>query len=144
MTKTIERIRELCPDTMELKFGCFVKSKYHPASTRVIEDYSMIGGSIDTEDGIMETNAIEILGSPITLAVVLRAINSNSEGKLYGCRHSSIEKDVVRFLEYRASEGKTEIYIPLFCEWDLLNDNLLEQSKQTQDFVASCIGVKEG
>jgi hypothetical protein len=92
------KIQELCPDVMELKFGCEVKSEHlvvkhvGPVIRRdTNKDYpyfeTMWGGFSLDGNGAPISPFIEILGSPITLAVVLRAINKIQGELVYvvGC-----------------------------------------------------------
>lgn len=128
MDKTKQRIQELCPDVMELKFGCEVE--YMPKQHKGV--YLGLGADpivvafpwgVQTE----ELKFFKILGSPITLAVVLRAI-----GK------STPKLNIIM--------NKGRIFIPkknigAHLAWNLEHDNYDEQSEECKKFIGSLLGV---
>lgn len=82
------KIQELCPDVMELKFGCEVLQNDEPLdwAKRVtliaynekggLTYYREMDGSLFSIRG--EPKNVEILGSPIGIAEVLRALNKTT------------------------------------------------------------------
>lgn len=81
-----KRIAELVPEIMELKFGCRVIPKYLDALTyTIIKKFPVTpDGSqvykMDDGSQIIKSDLKEILGRPIQLADVLRAIPNKSIG----------------------------------------------------------------
>ena len=90
---TIKRIQELVPDVMELEFGCEVflyseeYSKYRRI-LKVLDKRNVVGMDTIVEvcenysNGVSsvfynEKNKLKIIGKPITLAVVLMALDSS-------------------------------------------------------------------
>lgn len=133
-----QRIQELCPDVMELKFGCEVRFANIP--------YTLISGpssvyptrghwfatsgspdEIRHQGSQIKVEECEILGSPITLAVVLRALGTNkSNFKFY----QSIDMD-----EYWCfSDFHT------MARWNLTK-NYDDQTQETKDFIGKLLGV---
>src|ERR1700690_3922830 len=78
--KIKKRLQELCPDVMELKFGCELKWLKGTKDRFIFLDTNPNGTlQVKFPNGTIGLRAAafsdcEILGSPITLAVVLRAI----------------------------------------------------------------------
>jgi hypothetical protein len=68
-----QKIHKHCPELLELSFGCRVGFKYHPSFSYVTED-PLPGRDVMTQDGIFEQKQLEILGHPITLEHVLKAM----------------------------------------------------------------------
>lgn len=77
-----QRIQELCPEILQLKFGCEVMYRYENDDIVPMTFFGQFGDDIvlgDEEFGNLVMDAIreditEILGSPITIPIVLRAI----------------------------------------------------------------------
>lgn len=131
------KIQELVPEVMELKFGCevrktFIKSdfghserEYKQKGLYLRRDRDTLGRTIAIRvlfDGNKRPNDcdeldLEILGSPITLAVVLRAIGKNMT-------------DI-----YKAPDAK----IDTMYKWNLEHDNYDDQSQETKDFIGSLL-----
>lgn len=137
LEKTIKRIQALVPDVMELKFGCEVRQvRYRgkdiePTEPWYLSDNDTQRCYIEGKYLCFEVNSgefqdekyplhnYEILGSPITLAVVLRTLSSE--------RRNYID---VRDTIYQ-----------LVMMWNLAKDDLRLQSKECQEFIDSLIGV---
>ena len=145
--ETIKRIQELVPSLMALEFGCEVRRKYPSRKIRYAKVLAHIGGGnfqvqerIDSstneeeyekdyghcEITHYEPDSFEVLGKPITLAVVLMAINqkyieSNNVWFVYDLRQtqlSGIEK------------------------WNLSKDNFNDQSEDTKTFIGNLLNNK--
>ena len=135
MDKTKAKIQELCPDVMELKFGCAIIWDRPASETKSAKTLNAIvvgnlgNGVIDilwpgvnfaqrsstifkTSDSIKE-----ILGSPITLAVVLRAIRTHHHR---GNKYYDALPMVVR-------------------KWNLEHDNYDQQSDECKQFIGSLL-----
>lgn len=144
MNELKQRIAELCPDVMELKKGCFFLVKDDEEKrlmecldaksvTRtygntvyqliyIISMYSRYSSGI--LEGIYENNQIEILGSPITLAVVFRAMEKMN--MIASCdTHGNIG----------VSPFKGHVY------WNLAEDRLEDQTPECIAFLKSILGV---
>jgi len=139
----IKKIQELVPDVMKLEFGCeflYKEKKYiYTNSTCMMTElhqgcYSIFvatpkgfARSNDTIE-INENYPIEILGKPITLAVVLRAIlkHNNPDSEADGLK---LDSDIISLT--RGHFG--------FKGWDLLNNNFNEQSEDTKDFIGELL-----
>lgn len=138
------KIQELCKDVMELKFGCVLQK--HPdggiqttvthllgtgnGSVSRVENTNKIAFYDDNiKDGKIMRNSFEaewwtILGSPITLAVVLRAIETK-----YG--DHILEFSGIKTCSLQAAR--------LVAIWNLEHDNFDDQSQPTKDFIGSLI-----
>jgi len=145
--ETIKRIQELVPSVMELEFGCEVKLKHTSRKVRNakvlvhtgdgrFQIQERIDTSINEEEykkdygrceiAYYEKDSFEILGKPITLAVVIMAINqkyieSNNVWFVYDLRQtqlSGIEK------------------------WNLSKDNFNDQTEETKTFIGGLLGIK--
>ena len=81
---TIKRIQELVPSVMALEFGCVLKNG--TATSRVIKERFDGTVMINDWDGWQDKKMIEenfeILGKPITLAVILLAIEKKNKAML--------------------------------------------------------------
>ena len=130
MTKDqkIEHLRELiaeaCPDVMELKFGCEIRNKNGAVET--IATYSnyghftVVGGSSIPS---IESDIIEILGSPIGIAEVLRAWNNSDSYPLI-------------------TKAPDELW-DIYCVWDLSHDRIEDQKLSTIDFIIGVLDEKK-
>ena len=132
--ETIKRIQELVPSVMELEFGCEVEYNQ--------EKFVFISGGMAGLATIFNNRChaihqnfheITILGKPITLAVVLRAI---------------IENDglPVTFLEAEKEEIGHDWSDMMFrfrdMNWNLSKDNFNDQSEETKTFIGGLLGNK--
>jgi hypothetical protein len=74
-----EAIRAVCPETMELKFGCWIRNK-NTGDENLVINGDVFGGKIlhwnfnINEARILEPDNIKILGTPLDLSHLLRAI----------------------------------------------------------------------
>lgn len=132
------RIQELCPDVMELKFGCKVKlldyEKYPNAWGIYAGKQFWKSGEHDRElvihpDGKLYPmdKKIEILGSPITLAVVLRAIE-----RAKGITGYAVGQNGAFYFH-----GQELFKVP---RWNLEHD-YDQQSEECKQFIGSLLGV---
>lgn len=143
MDKVKAKIVELCPDVMELKSGCEIE---YDGETAYLtgETYTMgdAFGSVParkfwvTNKGIKGIDSFhengkewKILGSPITLAVVLRAIRNAGHG-IYG-KGSSGGDDKGNWFFINDSKHA----------WNLEHDNYDQQSEECKQFIGSLLGV---
>lgn len=83
-------------------------------------------GYYEIKKKINEIKPEEILGSPITLAVVLRSV------KVYA------KKDLLKETYEIPQDVSRLIY-----DWDLLHDNYDLQSEETKKFIGEILGVKD-
>jgi hypothetical protein len=114
--KLIERIRELVPEIFSKRMR------------------------ISVDGGLKTRTETWVLDKPITLAVVLRAIGITikdihpiyfvSDGGLFWKEDWDVNREKIEF------HG-------IGLGWDLTKDNLLDQSEETQDFIASILGVQK-
>lgn len=137
-----ERIYELLPEKKELSFGCEVKPTYVGR-----EDYGYNGVYILGHNGYynkansstealhyepLDAGLFEIIGHPIRLADILRAIAKISrplpELKLF-----SVQLDISK----RGTYGRDN------CLYNLSKDNLLEQSDDTAQFIYDIISNRK-
>jgi hypothetical protein len=152
MTDPIKaKIQELCPDVMELKWGCkFLygdKKAEYPAVFECWISRNDIVRALDlvfTQQKQIHLNNVkfEILGSPITLAVVLRAIGKHLKRADY-----YVEVGSGRFIKSVRDKGVNEdgsensrdtdtgIY------WNLEHDTYDQQSEETKAFIGSLLGA---
>lgn len=135
--KVKARIQETCPDVMELKFGCELL-RSGTTTYQVINPMGW-GGNITKcwvnsvpfgdmpieldKDLVQNGGEFEILGSPITLATVLRAIQKQT-------KYTS----AYMFEAY----GK---YCPVNAFWNLEHDNYDQQSEECKQFLGTLWGV---
>ena len=85
-------------------------------------------GSVEYGEIICNTYKYEILGKPITLAVVLRAILKHN--------HPDSEEDGLRFNSDIISLTRGHFG---FKGWDLSKDDFNEQSEETKDFIGELL-----
>ena len=149
--ETKQRIQELVPSVMELEFGCEVKLKHTFHKVRNAKVLAHTGGGrfqvqerIDTstneeeyekdyghcEITYYEPNSFEILGKPITLAVVLRAIQEAQIGLILVSQNGRFHKRV-----------GVQQHIEL-GDWNLSKDNFNDQSEETKTFIGGLLGIE--
>jgi hypothetical protein len=130
MTDPIKaKIQELCPDVMELKFGTRIKVRDGAVETIVTYSnyghFTVVGRNVHG----VESDIIEILGSPITLAVVLRAIEKTNN------RNEIVVYTDGDFGE-RDSDGR---FTSAYVKWNLEHDNYDQQSEECKQFIGSLL-----
>jgi len=130
---TIKRIQELVPSVMELSFGCEVI-----ALDDCDVDWNMRVGDtdvIDKNNQIKFGNAWfdikEILGKPITLAVVLLAIIKNDG---LPATFSEAEKGEI------GNDWSDMMFRFRDMNWNLSKDNFNDQSEETKTFIGGLLG----
>ena len=154
--ETIKRIQELVPSIMALEFGCEVEEK--PAFGSGMRNDTFNGGKVFTivskyhsahswfyltDDGLGKEKEDKILrwhnflGKPITLSVVLRAVEKftgysddvlyvNSVGLMYIINSNKTQKDFIKQFEN-------------CIEWNLSKDNFNDQSEETKSFIGGLL-----
>lgn len=136
--KTKQRIQELVPEVMELKFGCEVQSemnRWRVWSKMNYQEGQMPLSRIElVSDELKATNCMyeegddrpwKILGSPITLAVVLRTLEFVDVDKKYPMERYPLTKIVGMIVGL----------------WNLTKDNYDDQSEETKAFIGQLLGV---
>lgn len=134
MDKIKAKIQELCPDVMELKFGCEVEIDFGSLggkqSAKVVSTQFAPKLLVQFQEDVINAYEYKILGSPITIAVVLRAIPV-----AYLTRGDNGQVFIkIRDVAYRPNDGG--------CEWNLLK-NYDDQTKETQQCIGQLLGVNE-
>lgn len=142
------KIQELVPEVMELKFGCEILLGINPkikarvvcywvGNKKEILTYNFFGSVVDIETRSISFNKgealshiVEILGSPITFAVVLRAIEASLKGSSKWLDVGMSGQFTGNFFDWEYGE----VYF-----WDLEHDNFDDQSQPTKDFIGSLI-----
>ena len=123
----IEFIRKACIEAngeiAELKFGCKVKGSRHDIIGQVYVNTGdrievMFGCDMDAYE--IDSTHFEIIGRPIRLADVLWAINMP--------------------IKYHTKTPTVKIELcKLLSSWNLLKDNLEDQSEETVTFISNLI-----
>jgi len=149
--ETIKRIQELVPSVMELEFGCEVLCSdliqldvddYTEGIATILNEKEKILGYIanktkfETEYRTFEYSkyrVIEILGKPITLAVVLLAIGTTEYANKVGCDATG---EMIKMETYRDR-------IRTKADWNLSKDNFNDQSEETKTFIGGLLNNKE-
>jgi len=124
--ETIKRIQELVPSIMDLEFGCEVtkisNNLNNPVFTKgkFIRMDGMRMFCLHKDNTVFETRygdaLTSILGKPITLGVVLRAIEAK--------------------MNMKPSNRGGE----LIDMWNLSKDNFNDQSEETKSFIRELLG----
>lgn len=150
----IEDIRKACikanPEIVELKFGCNVKRYATPEIDTLVRIFTDTKGGFgvwlirqephdyDTTFRFLatreEVESWQIIGRPIRLADVLLAITQsekNWNNEEYGCVGLEIQED--------RNEAELETNEKGWAKWNLLKDNLEDQSEPTIDFLWSLL-----
>ena len=142
---TIKKIQGLVPDVMKLEFGCRIEIPiYHTFNSRsngtfwrmhrLLTIDSLSGDLILNRDcrygnkRVTRNSEMQILGKPITLAVVLRAIlkHNHPDSEADGLR---LDSDIIFLIKDCFG----------FKGWDLLKDDFNDQSEKTKDFVGELL-----
>jgi len=124
---TIQRIQELVPDVMKLEFGCEVidEAEMLDWAKRIVfitrnpknglTYFKEQDGSLFSTNGLKN---IKILGKPITLAVVLLAIEKKNKARL----------------ELTVTEWEDVLGF-----WNLSKDNFNDQTEETKEFIGGLL-----
>jgi len=127
MKTTIQRIQELVPDVMKLEFGCEVidEAEMLDWAKRIVfitrnpknglTYFKEQDGSLFSTNGLKN---IKILGKPITLAVVLLAIEKKNKARL----------------ELTVTEWEDVLGF-----WNLSKDNFNDQTEETKEFIGGLL-----
>ena len=145
--KTIKRIQELVPDVMVLEDGCrvtcfeidfgysnkedFIRTFYRPFGIR--EGYDKKGEFVDDGDGYYFDN-INLLGKPITLAVILLAIGKQLDEDAW---EVAINSDGQFIKDWGENKHEMTDYY-----WNLSKDNFNDQSEETKTFIGNLLNNK--
>ena len=128
---TIKRIQELVPDVMKLEFGCeFLRNKkvYRYVNACGQNKYRAL-----SEDNMFDESLNifieEILGKPITLAVVLEAIREANVGFVFVTHSGTLHKKI-------GIEDTAHTYLGI---WNLSKDNFNDQSDETKAFIGGLL-----
>lgn len=152
MTDPIKsKIQELVPEVMKLKFGCEVRLlkdksnfahemwKRFSANIWQYDDgkFRLVCGNGWADINLFQEfrDSWEILGSPITLAVVLLAIDKKRGGWSIGTdgRFITITEDGWAW----AKESNSVLAVT----WNLEHDNFDDQTPECQAFIGDLLGV---
>jgi hypothetical protein len=130
------KIQKPCPDVMELKFGCEVITKAG-IKAKIYSDApkTNLVRLITPQRGIPETTSVglkEILGSPITLAVVLRAIHASLKGSSKWLDVGMSGQFTGNFFNWEEDEVSF---------WNLEHDTYDQQSDECKFFIGKLLGV---
>lgn len=132
-----QKIREACikanPEIMELKFGCRIRMWGYDDNVflRKIDKYGYEWQYLSHSGQLESCNNAkpEILGREIRLSDVLMAIGDK------GLFSASIGGSIVSFIwNYKQPHEKHKHFT-----WNLLRDNLSEQTEETKAFIASLL-----
>lgn len=138
MTDPIKaRIQELCPDVMELKFGCLVNFSTFTGLERRAGTGCILYHFEDTNGVVLYTHGKssliitreeieEIIGSPITLAVVLRAMRQTTFAGIVDDMGDIYNQD--------------DQYSEPVATWNLEHD-YDQQSEEFKQFIGNLLGV---
>jgi hypothetical protein len=149
------KIQELCPDVMELKFGCDVVVKGIREDNPGCE-YDVVVDDRKLDDGRIELGYFgrvprkdiqQVLGSPITLAVVLRAISKRKrqkpqfgESEMYSITENGLFFHL-RHIDTKGERTEWPYIGKLRAEWNLTKDNYDDQTEETKKFIGNLLGV---
>ncbi len=136
----IEQIRKKCieanPEIVELKFGCEVEGGFIYSWTNGVLVWliSQLGKGTQMQIPKEDFVKYKIIGRPIRIADVLLAIQENVEHY-----NEDIIVLVDGFIGFRPSEDRKYHDAILKgnsgCNWNLKDDNLDNQSKETINFI---------
>ena len=142
--ETIKRIKELVPSIMELEFGCVVETNIFPSYPchfrlcyKTWKSDILVCENNDGQEVLLSMNDCTILGKPITLVVVLMAVEKftgssddvlyvNSVGLMYIINSNKTQKDFIKQFEN-------------CVEWNLSKDNFNDQSEETKTFISKIL-----
>lgn len=127
-----EAVDKVCQDRKELKFGCkvVVEVLFKKNMTVTIDSSIRVGkgnNSVVFDDSDV-CQIIEILGSPITLPMILRTIGDEPQNFFY----YSTEEIRMDYLD--KNDKIVEVW------WNLKEDNLDAQSSQCRQSIAELLG----
>ena len=127
---TIKKIKELVPSIMELEFGCQGENKLTKQKFFIVKNCNPMGNedaditmfsndSLYLYEGYSKDKDITILGKPITLVVVLRAIDES--------------RNVYTGFELINQK------LTLLVDWKLEKDNFNDQSEETKTYIGDLL-----
>ena len=147
--ETIKRIQELVPSVMALELGCEVKQcgitymirvdnpKVHicpngSIGNLLIADKTSLVNYPLFDNLNKEDLIIEILGNPITLAVVLRALDESKNRSFVYCI------EIKKWVETESNNAVRLFYI-IATSWNLSKDNFNDQSEETKTYIGDLL-----
>jgi len=140
--ETIKRIQSLVPSVLALEFGCKVLygSDFGSAEQKVTlgNPYAVKDGKVfNPWNGDDNDDLLEILGKPITLAVIMLAEKkiNRDRGHIY-IRSDGVFFQWKGFAEGGSGNHKVE---STFIEWNLEKDNFNDQSDETKTFIGELL-----
>lgn len=137
MDKTKQKIQELVPEIMELKFGCYGAYKTHSQPfefvVRVLSETAI--GDIEIKNGkanyFIKKETFTNLGRPITLADVLLAMDGHK------LKNFIYVPEIKKWVQTESNNGIN--LLPLIVNmWDLTKP-YDDQSQETKDFIGSIL-----
>ena len=139
--ETIKRIQELVPSVMALEFGCKINIGYDKDVFFVKMDDKSIYWIDNYRDNCEEDTIelqhlnFEILGKPITLAVVFQAIHATMCLRQQSYNKQESSKELVDYF----ATFEDDVYGP---RWNLSKDNFNDQSEETKTFIGGLLNNK--
>jgi len=132
--ETIKRIQELVPSVMELEFGCVVETNIFPSYPchfrlcyKTWKSDILVCENNEEGQALLSMNDCTILGKPITLAVVMLAIEVKYRGDLFETVASNA------WFHFGSTRGF----------WNLSKDNFNDQSEETKTFIGGLLNNAE-
>jgi len=152
---TIKQIQSLVPDVMALEFGCVVETNIFPSYPchfrlcyKTWKSDILVCENNEGEQVLLSINDCEILGKPITLAVVLLAIKTlvckrcGGAGGTLGSGMGYSECEDCGGDKYDLPEdfAGTEFELgDILHYWNLSKDNFRDQSEETKTFIGELL-----
>jgi len=124
--ETIKRIQELVPSIMELEEGCKIKHKKRGYGTLIDSTHLVFENEKESIYAPFIDGNCEILGKPITLAVVLLALDLRNRCE----ENNSTENQTCWCLK---NTGR------ICMDWNLSKDNFNDQSEETKTFIGGLL-----
>ena len=138
--ETIKRIQELVPSVMALEFGCVVETNIFPSYPchfrlcyKTWKSDILVCENNEGEQALISLNDCKILGKPITLVVVLLAIDT----KYIEWENPDTPVAINSKGEFQVW-SETPVYKNVF--WNLSKDNFNDQSEETKTFIGGLLG----
>ena len=140
--ETTKRIQELVPSVMELEFGCVVETNIFPSYPchfrlcyKTWKSDILVCENNDGQEVLLSMNDCTILGKPITLAVVLRALDESKNRSFVYCI------EIKKWVETESNNAVKLFYI-IATSWNLSKDNFNDQTEETKTFIGGLLGIK--
>jgi len=131
--ETIKRIQELVPSVMEIEEGCIIRGGGIIMAEGCVYWNTPEGVfAYDNADGFEDE---DVLGKPITLAVVLRALDESKNRSFVYCI------EIKKWVETESNNAVKLFYI-IATSWNLSKDNFNDQTEETKTFIGGLLGIK--